>query len=113
MGIGVAGLKSPFGIVIDAQNRVWGSNSQSETLMQLPADNPSKVEAFRSSAWDIRVIPRLGWWTIATLAINRCRSKAKLSRYLDTPGKEKASVAPLPRRKRADYAGLGHLSPCG
>ena len=44
----VAGLKSPFDIVIDAQNRVWVSNSQSDTVVRFPADDPSKVETFRA-----------------------------------------------------------------
>ena len=43
----VAGLKSPFDIVIDSQNRVWVSNSQSDTVVRFPADDPSKVETFR------------------------------------------------------------------
>ena len=30
----VAGLKSPFDIVIDAQNRVWVGNSQSDSARQ-------------------------------------------------------------------------------
>jgi hypothetical protein len=42
----VAGLKSPFGIAIDAQNRVWVSNSQSDTVVRFPADDPSKVETY-------------------------------------------------------------------
>ena len=42
-----AGLKSPFDIVIDDQNRVWVSNSQSETVVRFPANDPSKVETFR------------------------------------------------------------------
>jgi hypothetical protein len=44
----VAGLKSPFDVVIDDQNRVWVSNSQSDTLLRLPADDPSKVETFHA-----------------------------------------------------------------
>jgi hypothetical protein len=44
----VAGLKSPFDIVIDPQNRVWVSNSQSDTVVRFPADDPSKVETFRA-----------------------------------------------------------------
>ena len=44
----VEGLKSPFDIVIDAQNRVWVSNSQSDTVVRFPADDPSKVESFRA-----------------------------------------------------------------
>ena len=43
----VAGLKSPFDIVIDNQNRVWVSNSQSYTVLRFPADDPSKVETFK------------------------------------------------------------------
>ena len=44
----VAGLKSPFDVVIDAQNRVWVSNSRSDTVVRFPADDPSKVETFRA-----------------------------------------------------------------
>jgi ethanolamine utilization protein EutQ (cupin superfamily) len=42
------GLKSPFDIVIDSQNRVWVSNSQSDTVVRFPANDPSKVESFRA-----------------------------------------------------------------
>lgn len=42
------GLKSPFDIVIDDQNRVWVSNSQSDTVVRFPASDPSKVESFRA-----------------------------------------------------------------
>ena len=45
--VSVDGLKSPFDVVIDSQNRVWVSNSQSDTLLRFPADDPSKVESFR------------------------------------------------------------------
>jgi hypothetical protein len=41
------GLKSPFGVAIDDQNRVWVSNSQSDTVVRFPADDPSKGESFR------------------------------------------------------------------
>ena len=44
----VEGLKSPFGVVIDAQNRVWVSNAQSDTVIRFPANDPSKVESFRA-----------------------------------------------------------------
>ena len=44
----VNGLKSPFGIAIDAQNRVWVSNAQSDTVVRFPANDPSKVESFRA-----------------------------------------------------------------
>ena len=54
----VAGLKSPFGVAIDAQNRVWVSNSQSDTVVRFPANDPSKVETFRGR--DQRPRRRLG-----------------------------------------------------
>ena len=44
----VAGLKSPFDIVIDAQNRVWVANSSSDTVVRFPANDPTKVESFRA-----------------------------------------------------------------
>ncbi len=44
----VAGLKSPFDIVIDDQNRVWVSNSQSDQVVRFPVDDPTKVESFRA-----------------------------------------------------------------
>jgi hypothetical protein len=44
----VKGLKSPFDIVIDSKDRVWVSNSQSETVVRFPADDPSNVETFRA-----------------------------------------------------------------
>jgi hypothetical protein len=43
----VPGLKSPFGVAVDNQNRVWVSNSQSVDVVRFPADNPSKAEYFR------------------------------------------------------------------
>jgi hypothetical protein len=43
----VAGLLSPFGIAIDPQNRVYVSNSQSNTVLRFPANDPSKVETFK------------------------------------------------------------------
>jgi hypothetical protein len=42
----VAGLASPFDVIIDTQNRVWVSNSQADTVVRFPADNPTKVETF-------------------------------------------------------------------
>jgi hypothetical protein len=44
--VNVKGLKSPFGIAIDAQNRVWVSSSQSNIVTRFPADDPSKAESF-------------------------------------------------------------------
>ncbi|HUK82658.1 MAG TPA: hypothetical protein VLZ12_08525 [Verrucomicrobiae bacterium] len=43
----VEGLKSPFDIVIDDENRVWIANSSSDTVVRFPANDPSKVESFR------------------------------------------------------------------
>ena len=43
----VKGLASPFDIVIDPQNRVWVSNSQGDTVVRFPADDPGKVENFK------------------------------------------------------------------
>jgi hypothetical protein len=44
----VAGLKSPFDIVIDSQNRVWVANSASDMVVRFPANDPTKVENFRA-----------------------------------------------------------------
>ena len=44
----VAGLKSPFDIVIDSKNRVWVANSSSDTVVRFPADDPTKAESFRA-----------------------------------------------------------------
>jgi hypothetical protein len=44
----VAGLKSPFDIVIDSKNRVWVANSSSDTVVRFPANDPAKVESFRA-----------------------------------------------------------------
>jgi hypothetical protein len=44
--VDVPGLKSPFGVAIDAENRVWVSNSQSNTIVRFPADDPSKTETY-------------------------------------------------------------------
>jgi streptogramin lyase len=41
--VSVAGLKSPFDIVIDDQNRVWVANSQADFVSRFPANDPSKV----------------------------------------------------------------------
>ena len=43
----VDGLKSPFGVAIDKQNRVWVSNSQSDTVVRFQANDPTKKETFR------------------------------------------------------------------
>jgi hypothetical protein len=44
----VKGLASPFDVIVDPQNRVWVSNSQSDTLVRFPADDPAKVETFHA-----------------------------------------------------------------
>jgi streptogramin lyase len=44
----VKGLKSPFDIVIDSQDRVWVSNSQSDKVIRFPTDDPTKVESFQA-----------------------------------------------------------------
>jgi hypothetical protein len=43
----VPGLASPFDVVIDDQDRVWVSNSRSDTVSRFPANDPTKVETFR------------------------------------------------------------------
>jgi hypothetical protein len=43
----VAGLAGPFDVVIDDQNRVWVSNSRSDTVMRFPANDPTQVQSFR------------------------------------------------------------------
>jgi len=43
----VVGLAGPFDVVIDEQNRVWVSNSRSDTVMRFPANDPTNVETFR------------------------------------------------------------------
>jgi hypothetical protein len=45
--VNVKGLAGPFDVVIDDQNRVWVSNSRSDTVMRFPANDPTKVETFR------------------------------------------------------------------
>ncbi len=44
----IDGLRSPFGIAVDNENRVWVGNSGSDTLVRFPADDPSKAETFRA-----------------------------------------------------------------
>jgi hypothetical protein len=45
--VNVAGLAGPFDVVIDEQNRVWVSNSRSDTVTRFPAGDPTKAETFR------------------------------------------------------------------
>jgi hypothetical protein len=43
----VAGLAGPFDVVIDDQNRVWVSNSRSETVVRFPGNDPTHVQTYR------------------------------------------------------------------
>ena len=50
--VSFSGLNHPlqfgrFGIAVDFQNRVWVSNSQSDTVLRFPANDPSKVETYK------------------------------------------------------------------
>lgn len=76
----VAGLVGPFDVVIDDQNRVWVSNSRSDTVVRFPADDPTKVQTFR-----VGVAPR-------ALALDS-RSNVWVANFLspDFPG-----LKPLP-----------------
>jgi hypothetical protein len=42
----VAGLASPFDVIIDPQNRVWVSNSAGDTVVRFPADDPGKTDSY-------------------------------------------------------------------
>lgn len=44
----VTGLKSPFDIVIDDENRIWVANSSGDTVTRFPANDPTKLENFRA-----------------------------------------------------------------
>jgi streptogramin lyase len=44
----VAGLQSPFDVVIDSQNRVWVANSSSDQVVRFPANDPTQVDSFRA-----------------------------------------------------------------
>lgn len=44
----VDGLRSPFDVIIDPQNRVWVSNSAGDTVVRFPASDPTKIETFRA-----------------------------------------------------------------
>ena len=68
----VKGLKSPFDIVIDSQNRVWVSNSQSDTVVRFPADDPSKVETFQAgiSVRALALDSKGNVWVASNLALD-------------------------------------------
>ncbi len=43
----VAGLQSPFDIVVDSKNRVYVSNSQSDKVFRFPINDPTQVDSFQ------------------------------------------------------------------
>ncbi|GAA5508663.1 hypothetical protein [Novipirellula caenicola] len=68
----VEGLKSPFGIAIDAQNRVWVSNSQSDTVVRFAANNPSKSESFRAGIGvrGVNLDSKGNLWVVSNMSLN-------------------------------------------
>ncbi|MDF7800318.1 hypothetical protein P4C99_12645 [Pontiellaceae bacterium B1224] len=44
---GTLQVKGPFGIAIDQQDRIWISNSGSDTVTRFPAGDPGKAEEFK------------------------------------------------------------------
>src|SRR5271166_1654232 len=68
----VEGLKSPFDIVIDPQNWVWVSNSQSDTVVRFPADDPTKVESFRAgiSARALAMDSKANVWVVSNMSLD-------------------------------------------
>ena len=68
----VEGLKSPFGVAIDAQNRVWVSNAQSDTVVRFPADDPSKAQSFRAgiAVRGIALDSKGNLWVASNLALD-------------------------------------------
>ena len=68
----VAGLKSPFDVVIDPQNRVWVSNSQSDTVVRFPADDPTKVESFRAgiSVRALAMDSKANVWVVSNMSLD-------------------------------------------
>ncbi len=68
----VEGLKSPFGVAIDAQNRVWVSNAQSDTVVRFPADDPSKAQSFRAgiAVRGIALDSRGNLWVASNLSLD-------------------------------------------
>jgi hypothetical protein len=68
----VKGLKSPFGVAIDAQNRVWVSNAQSDTVVRFPADDPSKAQSFRAgiAVRGIALDSKSNLWVASNLSLD-------------------------------------------
>src|SRR5271157_1304927 len=67
-----AGLKSPFDIVIDDQNRVWISNSQSDTVVRFFASDPTKVESFRAgiSVRALALDSKSNVWVVSNMSLD-------------------------------------------
>ncbi len=70
--VSVAGLASPFAIAIDAQKRVWVSNSASNTVLRFPADDPSKVESFVAgiSARGVALDSKGNLWVVSNMSLD-------------------------------------------
>jgi len=68
----VAGLKSPFDIVIDDQNRIWVSNSQSENVVRFPANDPTQVESFRAglSVRALALDSKSNVWVVSNMSLD-------------------------------------------
>ncbi|MGY8749820.1 MAG: hypothetical protein ACKVHR_17395 [Pirellulales bacterium] len=68
--VNVKGLKSPFGIAIDAQNRVWVSSSQSNIVTRFPADDPAKAESFEvgTSARGVALDSKGNLWVASNMS---------------------------------------------
>lgn len=68
----VAGLASPFDVVIDNQNNVWVSNSQSDKLVRFPANDPSKVKTFTCglSVRALSLDSRGNVWVVSNMSLD-------------------------------------------
>src|SRR5271167_1132654 len=67
-----AGLKSPFDIVIDSQNRVWVANSSSDTVVRFPMNDPTKVESFRAgiSVRALALDSKSNVWVVSNMSLD-------------------------------------------
>jgi len=70
--VSVKGLLSPFGIAIDAQNRVWVSNAGSNTVVRFPADDPSNVESYSTgiSARGVALDSKGNLWVASNMSLD-------------------------------------------
>jgi len=68
----VKGLLSPFGIAIDAQNRVWVSNAGTNTVVRFPADNPAAVESYSTgiSARGVALDSKGNLWVASNMSLD-------------------------------------------